>query len=171
MPVPQQKFREIVFQALYSYDIARASEEDILELLMNELSVTRKVVKEAQERVSKILEKKEDIDALIAKASLSYEFARIQTVERNILRLGVFELLFDDSIPPRVAITEGMRLARKFGTPESASFVNAVLDNLYKSNLGEKVDPVQIDLSVQSLLKSEELAREASQNPPKQTEE
>lgn len=132
MPLPQQKFREIVFQLLYSYDMSQATEEDMLPLIMTELSVTKKAVQEAQMRVQAILAKLNEIDKMIAVASLSYAFERIASVERNILRLGVFELLFDDDIPPKVAISEAMRLARKFGTPESAAFINAIMDNLYK---------------------------------------
>lgn len=134
MALPQQKFREIVFQMLYSYDISRASDEDMLPLLMAELSVSKKEVELAQKRVRTIVDRQAEIDSIIAEASKSYEFERIHTVERNILRLGVYELLFDDDIPPKVAISEALRLARKFGSPESTSFVNAVLDNLHKSH-------------------------------------
>lgn len=132
MPLPQQKFREIVFQLLYSYDMSQADEEDMLPLIMSELSVTKKAVQEAQSRVQTIIATLDEIDKLIELASVAYTFERIASVERNILRLGVFELLFDENVPPKVAISEAIRLARKFGTPESAAFVNAVMDNLYK---------------------------------------
>lgn len=130
--LPLQKFREIVFQLMYSHDIAQSDPQDMIPLIMTELEVSKKSVVAAQERVNTIVPKFSEIDALIAKASLSYEFERIQTVERNILRLGIFEMIFDETIPPKVAIAEALRLARKFGSPESASFVNAVLDSVYK---------------------------------------
>lgn len=164
MAIPQQKFREVVFQMLYSTDIAQANEHDMIELLMEELSVTKKVVRDAQGRVRQIAEKQAEIDALIARASLSYAFERIQTVERSILRLGIFELLFDDAIPPKVAIAEAVRLARKFATPESAMFVNAVLDNLYKTSLGETADTTHVDSAVNKLIESEEKAKKASKD-------
>lgn len=171
MPVPQQKFREIVFQLLYSYDLGRASEEDMLPLLMKELAVTRKVVRSAQEKVRKIIEKQNEIDEDIARISKSYEFERIQSVERNILRLGVYEMLYDDDIPPKVAIAEGMRLARKFGTPESASFINALLDHLYKHKLGQSGDQNEIEQSLKALIQSEENARKAAEESPLKSEE
>ena len=132
MAVPHQKFREIVFQMLYSLDVGKAKDEDMLPILMEELSVSKQAVQMAQERVHRLMEKIDEIDPLISEKSLSYDFERIQSVERNILRLGVYELLFDDAIPEKVAISEAMRLARKFGSPESSTFVNAILDSIMK---------------------------------------
>ncbi len=168
MSVPQQKFREIVFQILYSQDLGKPSERDISDLIMKELAVTRKVVQKAQERVNEIIAIFEETDSMIASASVTYDFDRIQTVERNILRLGIYELFFDQSIPPKVAISEAMRLARKFGSPESANFVNAILDTLYKASLGEKVDQEALVKSSEELLKSEEQINETGKLKPTQ---
>ena len=162
MAFQQQKLREIVFQLLYSYDISKADEEEMITLIMKELEVSKKTVKIALEKVHKILEKKDEIDKLITKASLSYNFERIQTIERNVLRVGTYELLFDDTIPPKVAIAEAIRLSRKFGTPESASFTNAIMDNIYKTSLGEKIDESNLSKTIDDLKKSEELANEAA---------
>jgi len=166
MAFQQQKFREIVFQMLYSIDIGKTKEDDIENLLMKELAVTKKTVRTAYERVEKIQEKQKEIDALIAKTSQDYKFDRIQTIERNVLRLAVYEMLYDDLIPPKVAIAEGIRLTRKFSTPESSSFINAILDNLYKTSLGESPDNQKMQNSIEALIKSEELANEAAQNSP-----
>jgi transcription antitermination protein NusB len=167
MSVPQQKLREIVFQMLYSFDMGRARDEDMVPLLMAELAVAKSAVLTAQKRVHAILEKQKEIDKLISNASLSYAFERIQSVERNILRLGIYELMFDEAIPPKVSIAEAMRLARKFGSPESANFVNAIMDNVYKLSLGEKHDHSKLTEAIDNISKSEEIAKEASQRPPK----
>ncbi len=166
MPLPQQKSREIIFQLLYSYDLGKAHAVDMHPLLMKELSVTRKAIRDAQEKVDLILTKLPQIDDLIAKTSHSYAFERIQSVERNILRVGIFEILYDKSIPPKVAISEAMRLARKFSTPESAAFVNAVLDTIYKSSEGLKVDIHVIEDALQALIQSEDDAKKASESMP-----
>lgn len=170
MSLPQQKFREIVFQMLYSIDMGQASEEAMLPLLMAELAVTKQSVRKGQERVRLIIQKQAEIDAWIAKYSLSYTFERIQSVERNILRLGVFELLYDKEIPPKVAIAEALRLARKFGTPEAATFVNAILDSIYKGMIGEKIDETDLAQASKQLMHSEDVAYEASQEPQEKTE-
>ena len=168
MPLPIQKFREILFQLLYSYDVGNPDEEEMVPLIMKEVSVTKKNVKEAQTKVRFILKKLPEIDAIIAKTSVSYSFERIQSVERNILRLGVFELIYDEDMPPKAAIAEAMRLARKFVTPESAAFVNALLDNIYKAKQGAAIDTDQITQTAEDLLKSEEIAKEASKKPKEQ---
>jgi N utilization substance protein B len=162
MSLPPQKFREIVFQLLYSYDSSRATEEEMTPLIMAELSVTKKSVRMATERTKQILTHLPEIDLAIRKASLSYEFERILSVERNILRLAVFELQHDSTMPPKVAIAEAIRLARKFSTPEAAAFINAILDNLYKSTIGERVDAQRLSETIQNLKQSEDMAQEAS---------
>lgn len=166
MAIPQQKFRELVFQMLYSHDTGQGDDRDIQSLLMKELEVTRKVIFTAQDRIEQIKSKQAEIDKLISKASRSYNFDRIPSVERNILRLGAYELLYDDEIPPKVAIAEAIRLTRKFSTPESANFINALLDHLYKASLGEKVDATALDESAETLRHSQELAEKAAREKP-----
>lgn len=134
MALPQQKFREIVFQLLYSHDLAQADDEDMIAMMMPQLEVTKKNLLEALSRRKEIQEKLHELDQLIAQTSESYEFERIPGIERNILRLGVFELLFSQ-IPHKVAIAEAIRLTRKFATPEAATFVNAILDKLYQTRV------------------------------------
>jgi N utilization substance protein B len=163
MALSQQKFREIVFQLLYSQELGRPDEALMTELMMTELAVSKKNVRLAQERVHVIREHLSKIDPLITSVSTSYDFERIQTVTKNILRLGVFELFFDDQIPPKVAIAEAIRLSRKFSTPESASFVNALLDHLYQASLGSSVDPQQMAQHCQALMQSEQIASDVAQ--------
>lgn len=133
MAVTQQKLREILFQLLYSQDFADNEKEDIIPFLMAQNEVTKKTVYQAKEKQLAVESKKEEIDSLIRQTSYAYEFARIPRIEKNILRLGVYEMCFDDEIPPKVAISEAIRLARKFATPEGSTFVNAVLDTIYKN--------------------------------------
>ncbi|MEC7839493.1 MAG: transcription antitermination factor NusB [Chlamydiota bacterium] len=163
MAVPQQKFREIVFQLIFSYDMAEPSVEAMETLLMKELSVTRKTMREAQNRVNDVHEFQKNIDQMILATSTSYDFSRIQKVEINILRLGVYEMIYDENIPPKVAISEAMRLARKFSTKESALFVNAVLDTIRKKESGEiGENQNEIVESFDQMLESEKLANEAA---------
>lgn len=165
MALAQQKFREIVFLSLYSNDLGKGSENDMTPLLMDELAVTRKTVKEAQLRSAIILTKLQEIDALIEKISRGYDFCRIQTVEKNVLRLGIYELQFDSDVPPKVVIAEALRITRKFATPAAAGFVNAVLDKVYRMTQGTALDDAALSQSVQALQESEEIARQISQDP------
>ncbi len=133
MPLPPQKFREAVFQILYSADFGSESEE-MIPFMMEELKTTRRAMVEAKIRAQQALAKQLEIDEVITSASTEYSFDRISRVEKTILRLGFFELLFDEALPPKIVIAEAIRLCRKFGTPESAQFVNAILDGVYKKN-------------------------------------
>lgn len=167
MPIPQQKFREVVFQYLYSQDISRTESDELVELLMQKLSVTKKTVKEAKERANKILHQQKEIDSKIEDTSESYDFHRIPGIERNILRLGIYELLYDDEIPPKVAISEAIRLCRKFASPQSSSFVNALLDQIYKKSLGETIDKKEIRSTAEALEELEQISEEAAREQTK----
>ncbi len=167
MTLSQQKFREIVFQLLYSRDMGYFDEDLMTELMMAELAVSKKNVRLAQERVHLIQQHLPEIDPLITSVSTSYDFDRIQMVTKNILRLGVFELYFDEKIPHKVAIAEAIRLSRKFSTPESASFVNALLDQLHRLRVGGQIDPQKITEHFRDLIESEKIASEAAQRETK----
>lgn len=164
MAIPQQKFRELVFQLLYSSDLGDPDEEELVPLMMKELSMTKKIVKMGVDRLHAIRARLPEIDALIRKTTQSYSFERIQTIERNVLRLGVYEMLFDADIPEKVAISEAIRLTRKFSTHESAHFINAILDTIYKMNQGENYDSKAIDSSLKVLEKQEKALEEISKN-------
>lgn len=131
MALPPQKFREIVFQILFSRDFAIDEPGEIVALLMNELKVTKRTMLEASSRADLVAQRQAELDQKIASFSTEYAFERISTVEKTILRLGAFEILFDTSIPPKVALAEAIRICRKFGSPEGAQFVNALLHSIY----------------------------------------
>lgn len=146
MAIPKQKFREIVLLFLYSCDFSGLAEEDSIPFIMKELEVSKKHVLEALDFFKSIQPHLEGIDARIAKHSTSYAFKRIPAVERNILRLGAYELLFSTDLPPKVALAESIRLTRKFATPEGATFVNAVLDAIYQDTVcNSESDPEEAD--------------------------
>ena len=155
MSLPAQKFRELLFQLLYSHDIGEAQEAHITPLLMRELSVTKRNVALAYQRMREIAKRLPEIDSLIAATSLEYRFERIPCVERNVLRVGVYELLYDPEIPAKVAIAEAMRLAKKFSTRESSQFINALLDAIYKQKSGAAVHTEELHSSTQILLEAE----------------
>lgn len=133
MAVPKEKFREAVFQLLYSLNMGATSIDDAADLLTKELKMAKSAMKEVKLRVEQIVARQGEIDQIITKSATSYTLERIHTVERTALRVGLFEMLYDDEIPGKVAIVEAMRLCRKFGTPEAADFVNAVLDTVFQN--------------------------------------
>lgn len=143
MPLPSQKYREAVLQILYAreFDVAK---EEIIPLMMAEIKTTRSSMVQASSYVDQILEKQGEIDPKIQELSTEYRLERISKVERAILRLGIYELLYCPQIPPKVAIAEAIRLCRKFGTPESAEFINAIIDGVYKKHALELSNQPQL---------------------------
>jgi N utilization substance protein B len=79
-----------------------------------------------------VVEHQERIDGLLAEYSQGWTLERMPAVDRNVLRLGVFELLHADDVPDPVAVTEAMALVRDLSTDESPSFVNGVLGNIQR---------------------------------------
>ncbi|MGR3973148.1 MAG: transcription antitermination factor NusB [Candidatus Rhabdochlamydia sp.] len=132
MSLPKQKLREIVFHLLYSNQFEPLQEDNMC-FLMEYHRTTKKSLFIAQDMVTLIHHSLENIDDLIQKYSTSYEFDRIPQVEKSLLRLGIFEILYDQETPSKVAISEAMRLTRKFATSEGSSFVNAILDTIYQA--------------------------------------
>ncbi|MEI8300989.1 MAG: transcription antitermination factor NusB [Chlamydiota bacterium] len=137
MSLPQTKLREAVFYVIFSQDFLGETQDkesvDTIAMIMEILEMSRSNVRLAWERAELILEKKDEIDAILKDYVVSYGMDRISCVERNVLRLSTYELLFDKEIPEVVAIAEGMRLGRKFGVIQGANFINGVLDALYKN--------------------------------------
>ena len=107
--------------------------------------------------VKSTLENREKIDKLIEKCAPEWPLAQVTAVDRNILRLGIFELLYGDyeKVPPKVAINEAIELAKSFGGESSGRFVNGVLGTIYRE-LGE---PMKDDTS-----KKDEAEKENSKN-------
>lgn len=124
-----QKFREIVFQLLYSRSFEQ--EDGELTLLMRQNAIPKKLAKEAEEKAKAVLAKCEELDQKISDKAIDYDLQRISWIEKSVLRLSLFELLYTD-LPDKVAIAEGVRIARKYATAEGSGFVNALLDAVYK---------------------------------------
>jgi len=81
-----------------------------------------------------ILDRLDEIDRMLGERTVDWRFERLALIDRNILRLGVYELLFFDEVPPEVAIDEAVELAKKFGTEQARSFVNGILDRIWKEH-------------------------------------
>ena len=133
--------RSIVLQTLFEWDTTGASEKEARTILtrnINEFSGENSDHPFMENLLSGVLAKQKDIDLVIEKAAPDWPLSRIAPVDRNILRLGLYELLFADrtQVPAKVAINEAIELAKTFGGESSGRFVNGVLGAIYKE-LGE----------------------------------
>ena len=126
MSLTPKKFREIVLQLLFSFEMGGDEKDDLISVLMHEVKVSHTILLQAYERADQIWKKKDEIDREISSISYSYDFKRIGQVEKSVLRLGVFELL-EKILPMAIIIDEAIRLTSKFSSKEGALFVNAIL--------------------------------------------
>lgn len=78
-----------------------------------------------------VWEKRNELDALIGRSSINWRLERMSRVDRNILRLAAFEVLYMKDIPPKVSIDEAVELGKRYGTEDSGAFINGVLDKIY----------------------------------------
>ena len=129
----RSRARELALMALYQIDITR---ETALEAL-NDFWEGHKAEAEVREFASKVvagtIQNLKKIDEIISRSADNWEIHRMATVDRNILRLSTYELLFLEEIPPKVSINEAVDLAKKFGDTESSRFVNGILDRISKT--------------------------------------
>lgn len=121
------KYRELVFLILYSFEMGQSPEDELFDLIMQECKVGKKYVVEASARAEAVLKRRDECDAYIKSVCEEYRVERIMSVERNILRLAIFELVFEQQVPVKVVFAEAKRLAKKFSTDDAAAFVHSLL--------------------------------------------
>ena len=121
----RSKARKAALDLLYEGDIRNRSAVDLLNTRKNELEY---LIREYTEfLVSGIVEKRDRIDEIILMRAKDWDLDRMPVVDRNILRLGTFELLWGNDLPEGVAISEAVELAKTLSTDDSATYINGVL--------------------------------------------
>ena len=126
------KAREYALQLLYQVDISRLDAVHEIDEFWQYHHVAPEVRTFADRLVRGTLQHAQEIDRLIAACANNWDIARMAVVDRNILRMGVFELLHADDAPPKVCLNEAVELAKRFGDEESSRFVNGILDTIHK---------------------------------------
>lgn len=129
----RRKARELALQLLYQLDVqGEGSPAPYLDEFWTRHPVDVEVrdFAEALVRGTKLHEAK--IDELISQYAEHWELERMAVVDRNILREGIFEILWAGDVPPKVAINEALEVAKKFSTQESSRFINGILDRIHK---------------------------------------
>ncbi|HSP79909.1 MAG TPA: transcription antitermination factor NusB [Myxococcaceae bacterium] len=125
--------RERALQALYQLEMTPGSASEALEAAWAAAEGARKepeAVKFARELVEGVMAHRAEIDRLIEEHSHNWRLDRMSRIDRNVLRLGVFELKYRPDIPKKVSLNEAVELGKNFGTEESSAFVNGLLDRV-----------------------------------------
>jgi N utilization substance protein B len=133
--------RSVVLQSLFEWDFRGCHDKEIKNIITRnakEFAPGMGDVSFVEELISSVLSKRTDLDKIIEKAAPDWPIDKISVVDRNVLRMGLYELLFAnrDEVPAKVAINEAIELAKTFGGENSGKFVNGVLGSVYKE-LGE----------------------------------
>lgn len=129
--------RELALKFLYQFELTGGELDEQIKLFLKQNSSKDDVESFMRGLVFSLLDKVKEIDEVIQKYSDHWVLDRMTVIDRNILRMGVCELLFDFSTPPKVVINEAIDIAKKYGNEDSPEFINGVLDKVYKE-IGQK---------------------------------
>lgn len=127
----RRQAREAALQCLYQWAVTGNDPERILAGYWESRGeVDDELRRYAETLVRGAVERADEIDVMISDQTQHWRMERLGMVEKSILRLGVYELIFEDDVPPAVIIDEAVELAKRFSGPESGPFVNGVLDGI-----------------------------------------
>ncbi len=133
---PRRKAREATMQALYALEINNGFPQDVLELCNDSFNNSENNIY-TRELFNCVVEKQSWADDLISQCLENWEYGRVAILDKILLRMGVSEIYHIDDVPPKVSISEMVEIAKVYSTEESSSFVNGILDTIYK-NYSEK---------------------------------
>ena len=145
----RRQARELAMQALFYMDMRKDASEEMLEYFCGCFCPSKKSRPFFIKLVNGVLKTKGQIDALVERFSQNWEINRMSCVDRNVMRIAVYEMLYCDDIPPKVSINEAVDIGKKFGTQESGAFINGIMDSirgaLEKEGTLQRVDVTQDD--------------------------
>ena len=130
----RSRAREHALRILYQLDLTHDAVAEGLASYLRHHRVAKPSQPFVKTLVHGVVAQREGIDARIAKYAMNWRVRRMAVVDRNILRLGAYELLHGGDVPATVVINEAIELAKRYGSPDSSKFVNGILDRLYKSD-------------------------------------
>ncbi|HEX9147730.1 MAG TPA: transcription antitermination factor NusB [Thermoanaerobaculia bacterium] len=129
----RRKARELALQMLFEHDVAGTAPDDMFRRSGDLHKVSEGVRDFTKRLVSGTLEHRDSLDAMISKQAEHWRLMRMPIVDRNILRMALFELLHEPDTPRPVVIDEALEIAKRFSTPRSSQFINGILDGVLKS--------------------------------------
>ena len=128
------KGRECALKILYASDITKDAPVVCSDIFWQTHESIKKEVRDFTAFLTEGVQKNSEyIDSVITKYAKNWQLKRMATIDRNILRLATFELLFAEEVPPKVTINEAIEMAKKYGDKDSGKFVNGVLDKINKT--------------------------------------
>jgi transcription antitermination protein NusB len=134
----RRKGRELALQALYQVEMTGDETAAALDRFLNHFEGSAKAREFARRLVSGVISQRAEIDRLIAQSTEHWKLDRMAKVELTILRMATYELVFCPDIPANVSLDEAIEIGKRFGSEESAAFINGILDQVAQSS-GAKI--------------------------------
>jgi N utilization substance protein B len=128
----RRKSREYALQILYALDLNPDTTPEFLKIFWDMNPAKPEIKDYATHLVNGTLKNQNKIDQLISAHSSHWKIDRMAATDRNILRIGTYELLEEPTVPPKAVINEAIEIAKKFGTNDSSTFINGVLDSIHQ---------------------------------------
>jgi N utilization substance protein B len=122
--------RTLALQILYEMDVAQHPADEVLSRYTEDLSLPQPARRYTERLITGVESDKQQIDAQIAAAAPAFPVSQLPVVDRNILRIAIYELLHERDVPLKAAINEAVELAKRFGGEKSRAFVNGVLGTI-----------------------------------------
>jgi transcription antitermination protein NusB len=132
----RRQARMIALQTLYEFDTAHHDVDAVLQRHAEDRALSPRVLAYAGTLVHGVLEHLDQLDAEIAGVAHDWPLAQMARVDKNILRLAIYEILFNNAVPAKAAINEAVELAKMFGSDTSSRFVNGVLGTILRQSQG-----------------------------------
>ena len=133
----RRKARELALQVLYQIDLTGLEAAPALELFCEHFEVSKKSMPYTRLLVQGVIDNRQELDSLIGSHAENWRPERMSVIDRNILRLALYELRYQNDVPPKVVINEAIEVAKRFGNEESGPFINGILDAIRKTMLTE----------------------------------
>ena len=130
----RRKGRELALQALYQIELTGDSSIAAVDLFLHHFEGGAKAKEFARRLVSGVVSQRPELDRLIDQATEHWKLERLAKVEHELLRLAAYEVVFCPDIPVPVSLDEAVEIAKRFGSEDSAGFINGVLDHIAKSS-------------------------------------
>ncbi len=128
----RRKARELVLQSLYQSDQSGKPVSETFLLLREHFEINKKALPYATELVDGLVAHHDELDQRISTQAQNWRMERMSLVDRNIIRIGAYELCFRPDIPAQVVINEALEVSKRFSSEESAPFINGILDGIAK---------------------------------------
>lgn len=139
----RRQSREAAFQAIFQVDVGQANPEQAINYTVENSGTKPEDLGFTRELVAGALEHLEEIDRIIASYSKDWQLERLARVDRNIMRLAIYEILYRDDIPASVSVNEAVEMAKVFGGEDSGRFVNGILGRVISMSATSKPEQIE----------------------------